>query len=176
MSSTVASNAWAEIIHHETDGILELRWLPSKMSDGAFKATLALFVWEAEKLRPLFLLIDGNQFRHQFGPNVMQWRDDCIIPALRRRRHEEIRVPYACGLSQHDGSRRQGGRRRPRGISDGMVLRAQACAGLVPQRLNRCKQSDQGKHHEFDVGRGIRQRLELCHLCNDGRLVRGAMA
>jgi hypothetical protein len=80
MSSTVASNAWAEIIHHETDGILELRWLPSKMSDGAFKATLALFVWEAEKLRPLFLLIDGNQFRHQFGPNVMQWRDDCIIP------------------------------------------------------------------------------------------------
>jgi hypothetical protein len=80
MSSTVASNAWAEIIHHETDGILELRWLPSKMSDGAFKAALALFVWEAEKLRPLFLLIDGNQFRHQFGPNVMQWRDDCIIP------------------------------------------------------------------------------------------------
>lgn len=80
MSSTVASNAWAEIIHHETDGILELRWLPSKMSDGAFKATLALFVWEAEKLRPLFLLIDGSQFRHQFGPNVMQWRDDCIIP------------------------------------------------------------------------------------------------
>jgi hypothetical protein len=80
MSSTVASNAWAEIIHHETDGILELRWLPSKMTDGAFKATLALFVWEAEKLRPLFLLIDGNQFRHQFGPNVMQWRDDCIIP------------------------------------------------------------------------------------------------
>jgi hypothetical protein len=80
MSSTVASNAWAEIIHHETDGILELRWLPSKMTDGAFKATLALFVWEAEKARLLFLLIDGTQFRHQFGPNVMQWRDDCIIP------------------------------------------------------------------------------------------------
>jgi hypothetical protein len=80
MSFTVASNAWSEIVHHETDGILELRWLPSKMTDGAFKATLALFVWEAEKARPPFLLIDGTQFRHQFGPNVMQWRDDCIIP------------------------------------------------------------------------------------------------
>ena len=80
MSSTVASNAWAEIVHHEKDGILELRWLPSKMTDGAFKATLALFVWEAGKARPPFLLIDATQFRHQFGPNVMQWRDDCIIP------------------------------------------------------------------------------------------------
>jgi hypothetical protein len=80
MSSTVASNAWAEIVHHEKDGILELRWLPSKMTDGAFKATLALFVWEAEKARPPFLLIDATEFKHQFGPNVMQWRDDCIIP------------------------------------------------------------------------------------------------
>jgi hypothetical protein len=80
MSPVVASNAWSEIVHHETDGILELRWLPSKMTDGAFKATLALFVWEAEKARPLFLLIDATEFKHQFGPNVMQWRDDCIIP------------------------------------------------------------------------------------------------
>jgi hypothetical protein len=80
MSSTAASNAWAEIVHHEKDGILELRWLPSKMTDGAFKATLALFVWEAEKARPPFLLIDATQFRHQPGPNMMQWRDDCITP------------------------------------------------------------------------------------------------
>ena len=80
MSSTVASNAWGEIVHHETDGILELRWLPGKMTDGAFKATLALFAWEAEKMRPSFLLIDATQFRHQFGPGVMQWRDDNIIP------------------------------------------------------------------------------------------------
>ena len=80
MSSRVAGNAWGEILHHETDAILELRWLPSKMTDGAFKATLALFAWEAERLRPLFLLIDATQFRHQFGPGVMQWRDDCIIP------------------------------------------------------------------------------------------------
>jgi len=80
MSPVVASNAWSEIVHHETDGILELRWLPSKMTDGAFKATLALFVWEAEKARPSFLLIDATEFKHQFGPNVMQWRDDCIIP------------------------------------------------------------------------------------------------
>jgi hypothetical protein len=29
MSSKVAGNVWGEILHHEADGILELRWLPS---------------------------------------------------------------------------------------------------------------------------------------------------
>jgi len=80
MNSKIAETAWGEILNHEPDAILELRWLPAKMTDGAFKATLALFVWEAEKVRPSFLLIDATQFRHQFGPGVMQWRDDCIIP------------------------------------------------------------------------------------------------
>ena len=80
MSSKLAGNAWGEILHHEPDGILELRWLPSETTDGAFKATIALYAWEAEKVRPSFLLIDATEFRHQFGPNVMQWRDDCIIP------------------------------------------------------------------------------------------------
>ena len=80
MSAKVATNAWGEILHYDADGILELRWVPSKMTDGAFKATLALFAWEAERLRPLFLLIDATQFRHEFGPGVMQWRDDSIIP------------------------------------------------------------------------------------------------
>jgi hypothetical protein len=80
MSSKLSENAWSEIIHHPADGILELRWLPTKMTDAAFKATLALFALEAERMRPAFLLIDATQFRHQFGPGVMQWRDDCIIP------------------------------------------------------------------------------------------------
>lgn len=80
MSTKVASNAWAEILHHGADGIVELRWLPVEMTDGAFKATLALFAWQAEQVRPSFLLIDATQFRHRFGPNVMQWRDDSIIP------------------------------------------------------------------------------------------------
>ena len=80
MSSKLAGNSWGEIIHHESEGILELRWLPVKMSDGSFKTTLALFALEAERVRPSFLLIDATQFRHQFGPGVMQWRDDCIIP------------------------------------------------------------------------------------------------
>src|SRR5580704_3163097 len=42
MSETVGNNAWAELIHHTHDGILELRWLPVKMTDSGFKATLAL--------------------------------------------------------------------------------------------------------------------------------------
>ena len=76
----VASNAWGEIVHHEAERILELRWLPVEMTDNGFKATLALYAWQAEQIRPSFLLIDATQFRHRFGPNVMQWRDDSITP------------------------------------------------------------------------------------------------
>ena len=76
----VASNAWGEIVHHNAERILELRWLPGEMTDGGFKATLALFAWQAEQISPSFLLIDATQFRHRFGPNVMQWRDDSITP------------------------------------------------------------------------------------------------
>ena len=80
MSSKVAANSWGELLHHESEGMLELRWLPGTMTDAAFKATLALLAWKAEELRPAFILIDATVFRHQFGDGVMQWRDDCIIP------------------------------------------------------------------------------------------------
>ena len=80
MNSRPSSNTWSEIIHHEADSILELRWLPVEMTDGAFKATLALFAWEAEKLRPWYLLVDATQFRHQFGEAMTQWRHDSIVP------------------------------------------------------------------------------------------------
>jgi hypothetical protein len=80
MISTVAGNLWSKILYHGADRILELRWLPGEMTDGAFKATLALYVWQAEQIRPPFLLIDATLFRHRFGPDVMQWRDDSIIP------------------------------------------------------------------------------------------------
>src|SRR5215467_2595041 len=80
MSYTVASNAWAEIVHHPSDGNLEERWLPGPMTDGAFKASLALLALEAEKLRPSAILIDATQFRYQPGPGVNQWRTDSIIP------------------------------------------------------------------------------------------------
>jgi hypothetical protein len=77
-----ARNAWSVIVHHEGEGILELRWLPGapKMTDGAFKATLALLAWEAERVRPAFLLIDALHFHHEFGEGVSRWRDDHIIP------------------------------------------------------------------------------------------------
>jgi hypothetical protein len=80
MAATLSKNAWGEIIHHASDSILELRWLPGEMTDAGFKATLALLALEAERTRAPFLLIDATQFRHQFGPGVMQWRNDCIIP------------------------------------------------------------------------------------------------
>jgi len=82
MSAQIASNAWGRIVHHRSENTLELVWLPTtaSMGDGAFKATLALFAWQAEKLRPSFLLIDATQFQHRPGAEVMQWRDDFIMP------------------------------------------------------------------------------------------------
>jgi hypothetical protein len=82
MATTLVSNEWGVILRHEDLDLLELRWLPSTaaMTDGGFMATLCLFAWEAEKARPARLLIDAQEFRHQFGPGVMQWRDAHIIP------------------------------------------------------------------------------------------------
>jgi hypothetical protein len=82
LPSELARNPWGVVLQHQEDRIVELRWLPTtaSMSDGAFKATLALFAAEAEKVRPSFLLIDALQFRHTFGEGVMAWRDDHIIP------------------------------------------------------------------------------------------------
>lgn len=81
MPDALVKNPWGVISHGE-GGILELRWLPSTatMSDGGFMATLALFAWEAERARPHGLLIDALEFRHSFGPGVMEWRDAHIIP------------------------------------------------------------------------------------------------
>jgi hypothetical protein len=76
MSSTVASNAWAEIVHHASDGILEERWLPRQMTDGAFMASLALLALEAERLRPSAILVDATQFQCRPGP-LQQSCEEC---------------------------------------------------------------------------------------------------
>ena len=80
MSQDVVRNEWG-VIARDAD-LLELRWLPStaQMTDGGFMATLCLFVWEAEKMRPRGLLIDAREFRHRFGDGIMAWRDAHIIP------------------------------------------------------------------------------------------------
>jgi hypothetical protein len=82
MATSLAGNEWGVILSHEDLDLLELRWLPSTatMTDGGFMATLCLFAWEAEKARPTRLLIDAREFRHQFGPGVMEWRDAHILP------------------------------------------------------------------------------------------------
>jgi predicted enzyme related to lactoylglutathione lyase len=80
MAEELVRNPWGIIVR---DGeLLELRWLPStaQMSDGGFMATLCLFAWEAEQVRPRGLLIDAREFRHRFGDGVMAWRDAHIIP------------------------------------------------------------------------------------------------
>ena len=125
MSSVVTRNAWGEIIHHEGDGILELRWLPTAMTDGAFKATLALFALEGERARPSFLLIDATQFRHQFGPGVMQWRDDCIIPRYGAAGAPEVSFQDSSGLP---GTRRRSHAGKLCTASIAQAVTAQTCA------------------------------------------------
>ena len=84
MSSTVASNPCAEIIHHASDGILEQRWLPGQMTEGAFKASLALLALEAERLTPSAILIDATQFQHRPGPGVMDGATIAVSRAMVR--------------------------------------------------------------------------------------------
>ena len=73
-------NPWGVLV--DQNNVLELHWLASTaaMTDGGFMATLCLFASEAEKRRPIGLLIDAVEFRHPFGPGVMEWRDAHIIP------------------------------------------------------------------------------------------------
>lgn len=82
MSTEGLKNEWGVVLHHPDEDMLELRWLPSNatMTDGGWMATLAMFVHQAETVRPSFLLIDAQQFRHTFEQDVMRWRDDQIIP------------------------------------------------------------------------------------------------
>ena len=77
---TLAENEWGVIVDH--GDLLELRWLSStsSMTDGGFMATLCLLVSEAEKIRRRAVFIDAVEFRHAFGPGVMEWRDAHIIP------------------------------------------------------------------------------------------------
>ena len=65
MTTEVASNEWGDVIRHDLEGILELRWLASsaQMTDDDFKATLELFAAEQEKVRLPSLLIDATEFR-----------------------------------------------------------------------------------------------------------------
>lgn len=78
----VARNQWGVVLHHAQRRTLELEWLPTtpEMDDDGFKETLQLFAGAGERLKPAFMLIDANEFHHQFGEGVMEWRDQHIIP------------------------------------------------------------------------------------------------
>ena len=76
----VACNPWGIILHHEDWQTLELRWLPVELSDADFKETLTLLADLGERYKPRFMIIDATEFHHQFGPGVMEWRDEKIIP------------------------------------------------------------------------------------------------
>jgi hypothetical protein len=76
----VARNPWGVILHYPDWKTLELRWLLVEMSDADFKETLALFAEMGERHTPQFMIIDAVNFHHEFGPGVMEWRDENIVP------------------------------------------------------------------------------------------------
>jgi hypothetical protein len=76
----VARNPWGVVVHHKDWQTLELRWLPADMSDADFKETLELLAGMGEQYKPRWMIIDATDFHHEFGPGVMQWRDENIIP------------------------------------------------------------------------------------------------
>ena len=83
MPTELVRNQWASILHYPEDRILELCWLPTDapVTESAWKAVLALFASEAERVRVPFLLVDSRQFQKEpFTDGVMQWRNDFIIP------------------------------------------------------------------------------------------------
>ena len=105
MSSTVASNAWAEIIHHASDGILEERWLPGQMTDGAFMASLALLALEAENRNPdrcNAISVSTRALGHGMAEQLHN-------PSLWFGWRSEIRLTCARRFSRHHRGRRQGG-------------------------------------------------------------------
>jgi hypothetical protein len=83
MSTELVRNQWASVLHYPEDRILELRWLPTDapVTESAWKAVLALFVFEAEQVRVPYLLVDTRQFKAEgFGDGVDRWREDFIMP------------------------------------------------------------------------------------------------
>jgi hypothetical protein len=114
LPAELARNPWGIILHHQQERILELRWLPSAagMTDGAFKATLALYAAEAEKVRPSFLFIDALQFNHEFGEGVMRWRDDHIIPRYGAAGTQKLAFLVPAGFP---GTVESGGKAEPEG-------------------------------------------------------------
>ena len=78
----VARNKWGVILHHTDWQTVELKWLPTtrEMDDEGFKESLQLLAGAGERLKPRFMVIDANDFSHQFGEGVMEWREENIIP------------------------------------------------------------------------------------------------
>jgi len=150
MSATPASNAWGEIVHHESDGILELRWLPTAMTDGSGASAAVVL---ADRCDPV-------------PPSVRPRRDAVARrlhhPALWRGRREEICLSRPGRFSEHDGVGGQGGLRRPCDLSDRLVFGKAARARLASARLNGLSSTEQsGERDEPDVGSRTRLGPEL---------------
>jgi hypothetical protein len=76
----IGRNPWGVVLDHPAWRTLELRWLPGDLTDADFKETLDLFAELGEQHNPQFMIIDATDFRHEFGPGVMEWRDEKILP------------------------------------------------------------------------------------------------
>jgi hypothetical protein len=82
MPTEVASTEYGLIIHHDEWNTLELKWLPATKdaTEAAARDTMALFAAETERRKPRFLIVDTTEFQHRWADDMMDWRNEEIIP------------------------------------------------------------------------------------------------
>ena len=135
MATEIARNAWGVIVHHASERILELRWLPSTMNRRRLQGNIGPVRQrggEGQAVLPADRR-DGVSPQLCAGGHGMAKRRD--HSALWRGRREKIRVSDARRLSQYDGIRRPGSHRRSSDLPDRVVLGAPKCVELAGGRV-----------------------------------------
>jgi hypothetical protein len=70
------------IRYYKPEKFVCLTWLPGTagMTDQDFREALEVFAAGALQHRAERLLIDVSEFRHRPSPEVLEWRDEVIVP------------------------------------------------------------------------------------------------
>jgi hypothetical protein len=78
----VAQDKWSNVIFWPEWNSLELKWLPTTKdaTEDDVKSSMVKFAAEGEARRPLTMIVDALDFRHQWGDGMMDWRNREIIP------------------------------------------------------------------------------------------------
>jgi hypothetical protein len=82
MASEKHRDEFGVILHHEDQGLMELRWLEAsaRMTDDDFMRSMERYAALAQEQRTPFMLVDVRDFKHSPAEQVARWRDEHIIP------------------------------------------------------------------------------------------------